>query len=103
MTRNEVAIEFRSNDREYFDWIENHPSGFVVNTLRSSPSSYLTLHRATCRKIVGYNKMARPGGYTERDYVKVCGPSVDVLRRWAETIGSPAGRFKVHCSLCGPL
>lgn len=72
---------FYGEEAAYLDWIDRHPSGYVVNTERTPRPSYLQLHVATCGHI---SKPREPGAYTERQYVKFCSTSRHALEEWAE-------------------
>jgi hypothetical protein len=87
------AIEFSDKDEPYQDWLESHPEGFVLTMLRSKPPDKMYLHRATCPKIENYNQMARPGGFTKRDYIKICAFSLGSMREWVGVNGRPDGSF----------
>ena len=63
-------------------------------------SFYMVLHRATCLKVSDYNDMAKPGGFTERSYIKVCATDVEDLRVWTTRNGRPDGSFSKECSFC---
>jgi hypothetical protein len=96
------AVEFLESDATYQDWLANHPEGFVLTMLRSRPPDKMYLHRASCYKIRVYNRMARPGGFTERDYIKICATGVEILRDWVRANGRPNGTFSGECSSCKP-
>ena len=96
-----AVVEFRDDDAAYLDWIEANPHGFVVNTPRAMPASYMTLHRATCRSISVRRPKAGAGGFTERQYVKICALEIDDLRAWAVRHGRPDRTFTGACS-CQP-
>jgi hypothetical protein len=94
---------FDSDDSVYLAWLTAHPDGFVINTRRRSDPEYIVLHRATCRTISRPTAITRPGGFTERSYIKICAGSVEELRRWARGSGRPDGSFSKACGLCRPL
>jgi hypothetical protein len=95
------AIEFSEKDQPYQDWLANHPEGFVLTMLRSKPPDKMYLHRATCYKVKNYNRMTRPGGFTERDYIKICAISIGKLRDWVRDNGRPDGSFTSDfCPTC---
>ena len=100
MTSNSEVIVFDRDDQLYQDWAEDHPNGFVVNTRRGIDPSYLILHRSNCRFIRQHNRIAKPGGFTERNYIKACAEDIDSLSRWAEQHGGPSGGFTKRCSFC---
>lgn len=92
---------FDNHERKYQAWLRSHLGGYVLNTRRKPDPEYMVLHRAHCRTISQYHAMARPGGYTERDYIKVCADSEVELRAWAKANGRRDGSFSKECSLCG--
>lgn len=102
MQRAEIA-EFDDDEAGYLDWLSRNPQGFVINTPRGRPTNYMVLHRATCRSISQYNRMARPGGFTERDYIKICAPDVAGLQDWTRQHGRSDGSFSQVCQLCKPI
>ena len=85
--------EFMLDEDGYARWLAAHPRGFVVNTGRAKPAGYRVLHRASCWTIRPGRKGAAPGAFTERDYIKVCAPELDALRR-------AVGPFSGRCSVC---
>ncbi len=67
-----MAVEYNNGDGPYLAWLQANPTGYVLNTERSHPPDYMVLHRANCPSISVLVPPARPDGFTERDYVKVC-------------------------------
>jgi hypothetical protein len=94
---------FESNDQAYLTWREQHTDGFVINTSRSKDADYMVLHRASCYSISTYTKMAHPGGFTERDYIKICSTNIESLRTWVREHGRPDGSFSRECTKCQPI
>src|SRR5688572_27381342 len=75
--------EFTDSDDAYQRWASTHPKGFVINTTRSKLPSYMHLHKVTCRHVRVRTSNQVPGGFTERQYIKICGETKDELREWA--------------------
>jgi hypothetical protein len=48
-----VMQRFVDDDRGYLDWLDHHPDGFVINTVRTPSAAYLMLHRSGCGTITG--------------------------------------------------
>lgn len=94
------ATEFNGDDQAYLAWLDKNPRGFVLNTPRSKPVNNMVLHRANCKTIS--TRKVRPGGFTERDYIKICAEDVECLRRWVRRHGRADGSFSIECSLCNP-
>jgi len=96
-------IEFLDDDESYLRWLASHQDGLVVNTTRSRSPSYMVLHRASCPYITAYmGRASRPGGFTERGYIKVCAVDVPSLRAWARQHGRLDGSFSSECPRCEP-
>jgi len=95
-------VEFSENEKEFQAWLAQNPDGFVINTRRNRPPSYMVLHRATCSKIWEYNRMARPGGFTERNHIKICSSTKRNLSDWVKLNGRSDGSFSKRCSFCKP-
>ncbi len=70
--KNDNISEFVDNDIHYLRWLKNHSEGYVINTTRSKSSSYMVLHRSICPLISEFSKRRKVGGFTERDYIKIC-------------------------------
>jgi hypothetical protein len=94
---------FDGHDKLYKAWLQDHPAAYVLNRRRGNSDNYLVLHRASCGKIGNYTQMARPGGFTERSYIKICSDSLDALHVYARGKGGrPDGSFSSKCRLCSP-
>jgi hypothetical protein len=93
---------FDGGDTQYQSWLREHYDGFVLNRRRGKSDSYLVLHRASCPMISTYNDMAKPGGFTERNYIKVCSTKTEPLKEYARSIGRSDGSFSGMCSRCNP-
>lgn len=94
---------FDDGDGPYLAWLLAHPGGYLLNRRRGKSDGYLVLHRASCRRMRTYTQMARPGGFTERDYIKVCSESLAKLQAYARGPGGrPDGSFSAKCRACCP-
>lgn len=96
------AVEFTGDDAAYLKWLDEHPSGFVINTRRHRSPQYMVLHKATCG-IIKSTRGIPDGGYTTRGYVKVCSTNLDALKAWVRRHGRPDGSFSKACDACKPL
>jgi hypothetical protein len=94
----EEAIEIIGDDETYFRWLAEHSEGYIVNTTRNKSPDYMILHRAFCQSISEYSSVAKPGGFTERDYIKVCSDQIEGLKDWVRQHGRPNGTFSSECS-----
>lgn len=95
-------LNFIDDDAGFLEWTALHPNGFVLNLRRQdeSDSSYVVLHRASCKSITRPRRVE--GAYTSRAYRKVCAETVSELRQVAMLEGRRDGSFSVACSLCRP-
>ena len=97
MSVSEVT-EFVNDDQGYLEWINQNPSGYVLNTTQYKAPTYMILHRAACRHISERKRSAPPGAFTERAFVKICAADVARLRVWASNHGRNDGSFtSEHC------
>jgi hypothetical protein len=92
-------FEIIDDDKAYLAWTAENPGAFVINKWKGKSAKYLVLHRAKCPSITSHTKMARPGGFTERHYSKVCGMTVTALVQWLELRQL---RITCECSKCRP-
>ena len=85
-------ILFEDDEEAYRQWVETHPSGFVVNSYRNPTADYLVLHRATCKSI----SSEKISNYTTTGYIKTCSDDLRELRQWAAIL---QGQLKEthHC------
>ena len=91
---------FDGDDAAYQAWLAAHPHGYVLNVRRSLVPGYMVLHRADCHSIGKYHERSKPGGFTERGYLKVCADELVDLRAWVRRHGRPDGSFSKQCSRC---
>lgn len=94
-------MDFDGNDAAYHAWLAANPRGYVINTRRTQPPSYMVLHRANCPRIRRDSDVARKGGFTERSYIKICATEIAILREWVRRHGRTDGSFSNECSSCG--
>lgn len=97
-----ALIVFEREDTPYLQWIDDNPNGYVVNTGRGRNSSYFTLHRSSCRTISRYIKGQYEGGYTARDYIKVCSNDAQEILYWASMNRPKVSGFNSLCKKCKP-
>lgn len=71
---------FVRDDKSYLDWLETHPSGFVLNTNINVKPDYMILHRSPCRSI---NRQLRPGSQWTTPYAKTCSDAREEIEAWA--------------------
>lgn len=92
-------VFFDGDDAGYLDWVARNRNGYVVNVRRRLTSDYVVLHRATCGSISALHEV---GAYTERGYLKLCGPTMADIVEAPTWCGRRRGCFTKRCSLCEP-
>ena len=92
-------IHFDGDDAAYMDWLAHNPNGYVVNVRRRLSDDYVVLHRATCGHI---SAPREAGAYTERGYLKLCGPTLPDVQQAPVWCGLVSGSFTKRCAHCGP-
>jgi len=95
MTKQNAFTQFVNDENGYLRWLAQTPDGFVVNSNRVPVSSYLILHRASCKWI---NTSARTN-WTTTGYIKTCSNDLISLTEWAER--EVGGSLK-PCKSCQP-
>lgn len=99
-----TATLFDGDDAAYLRWLAEHADGFVVNLRRRFDSEYVVLHRARCPSVNRYRGIDKnPGGFTERNYLKLCATSVPALDGGLRRLFGEAAAFSSACSMCKPL
>ena len=54
----------------------------------------MVLHKSSCKTIQHYPEMHKnPGGFTERNYIKVCAIEIRDLSNWTRLNGRKNGDF----------
>jgi hypothetical protein len=86
-------IFFVNEDDEYLRWIDQNPTGWVVNARRRPDPSYLILHRSTCAHI----STEKRDKWTTGQYIKVCSLRREELGRWS---AREIGGVLRHCGCC---
>jgi len=77
------ATVFRDDDSGFFEWLDENPGGYFINSERNPRPTYLVLHRPSCPHFKGSPKLK-----WTKDYVKVCSSDRVELEEWAsETVG----------------
>lgn len=94
------VIEFIDNEAGYLTWVKGHSSGYVLNTERSKNWNYMVLHGAWCELVREHKGSGKPGGFTERDYIKICALNVESLRNWVRQHGRSDGTFSSEECYC---
>jgi hypothetical protein len=73
------VVIFRDDDKGFFAWLDEQPSGFFINTERKLNPHYLVLHMSNC-----HHFDRDPSLEWTKGYVKVCSERRDQLEGWAK-------------------
>ncbi len=93
-------LVFNNDEKKYLDWIQKNPRGYVLNVRKKPDAEYVVLHRASCGLITSDKR--EYGGYTMRNFRKICCTNIDDLRIVAKHEGRKDGTFSKRCKLCKP-
>lgn len=88
---------FIKDEKVYLEWLDKHPNGYVINIYSNKSPNYSVLHKATCYTIKSKN-MGRPGGFTERQYAKICGKTEKEAEE--SLFKEIKTKIKKRCSVC---
>ena len=94
------GLQRETDEPLYLQWLNEHPTGYVLNSLRKINLDYLPLHRASCRAISHYKKSARQHSFTGKAYLKICAENKRDLLNWIREHGGED--FSDYCSKCKP-
>jgi hypothetical protein len=95
---NDNVKKFEPDDEKYLAWINDHPDGFILTSSKSLYPPHTVIHRASCDKIKTLKGNAKPGGFTERNYIKVYATSEIILENWVSKMRIDG--FSRKCSTC---
>lgn len=88
-----AAQEFSGDEQHYLEWLRSNSDGRVINTTKRKNPDYMVLHYAWCKTVSQLGKKAAPGGFTEREYIKICASDRASLQAWVRDHGRPDGTF----------
>ena len=95
----DAAIKlFEPDDIKYLEWVNKHPEGYILTSSKSLYPDFTVIHKATCDKIKTIKPPAKPGGFTERGYIKVFSTNTSSLENWVRQ--KRVGGSSRNCSLC---
>lgn len=88
----QTIIVYKDDDQGFFDWLDYHPDGYLINCERSPKPNYLVLHRPSCPHFD-----RAPSIHWTKDYIKICSARRDDLEEWA--VGTVGGDVTL-CKTC---
>jgi 5-methylcytosine-specific restriction endonuclease McrA len=94
------GFQRETDEKNYLHWLQQHPTGYVLNSYRKIDCDYLPLHRATCKTISQYKNRARGNAFTGKRYIKICAESKHELLNWIKQQGG--SDFSDYCAKCKP-
>jgi hypothetical protein len=77
-THPQTITVFRDDDAGFFDWLEENPEGYFINSERNPKPTFLVLHQARCSHID-----RSPSLDWTKEYVKICSARRSDLEEWA--------------------
>lgn len=86
-----------SSDDEYLKWVKANPKGYLINTRKNEPVNYRVLHRASCGCINKIRSNAKRGGFTQRNYIKICAKERTGLISWGNSRKLQGSYFSKEC------
>ena len=95
-----MLIKPRS-DHKLASWLDEHPTGFVLNTTRTVNARFMVLHRATCAMVMP-KRGIRSESATQGQYRKICADQLSDLQHWVTEKGRAYGSFSKRCGRCNP-
>ncbi len=87
-----TAFHIVKKDQIFLDWLQQYPSGYVLNTELKPNPNYMMLHTADCD--AWSKSYASENPFTGEKYSKVVAESISELREWMKKNGRPDGDFK---------
>jgi len=94
---------FDSGDAPFFDWMNENPSGYVLNVRRSKAPSYpIFFHKSNCKHIGGPIDGNESDPYTSKNYIKVCSNDYEELFNWIKLNRNDSIENTVNCKDCEP-
>jgi hypothetical protein len=97
-SKDSELFKFEPDDKKYLAWISTHPDGYILTSSKSLYPPHTVIHRASCKKITTLQGNAKPGGFTERNYIKVYSTDINGLKRWVRQ-NRTDGTAR-ECSIC---
>lgn len=87
-------LTFDNDESGYLQWVNDNPSGFVINTPKRPGDFPDMLHRANCKSISTDQRT----NYTTTAFKKICSIDRQELAEWG---ARHSGDFH-HCKICSP-
>ncbi|MGH3071404.1 MAG: HTH domain-containing protein [Gaiellaceae bacterium] len=89
---NRDVVVYRDDDAGFFDWLDQHPSGYFINTDRTPNPNYLVLHHSGCPHID-----RSPSVKWTKAYIKICSTSRAELEGWSTEVVGGEPTLCRHC------
>lgn len=97
------AFIFDYGDEPYFNWMDENPDGYVLNTHKRVKTPYFVLHKSNCSHITKYASFDDKA-YTMRDFIKVASNDVyEIIQYCRENKNDFEERKIWLCKTCQPV
>ncbi len=73
------VLRFDHDEDGYFQWMVDHPTGYVLNTKRDENATSAMLHRSGCAHIRVIRNQDAAGAFTHRGGIKFCSMDIRTL------------------------
>jgi hypothetical protein len=98
-----AVLRFDNDDAAYLLWLDHNPNGYVINTKRIIGRGTAMLHTARCTHIRAVRNSDVAGGFTQREWIKICANDSAVLIQHYATVSSAPMVTLVRCRSCTPV
>ncbi len=96
-----MEIIFNNGDNEYFEWMNENPNGFILNTAKGKDDKFFMLHKSQCTHITPYPSLDDKA-YTTKKLIKVGSNNVyDLIQYCQKNKNKFQGEVSI-CSSCKP-
>jgi len=92
---------FNKGDKEYFDWMDNNPDGYILNTTKGKDTSYFVLHKSNCTHITKYDSLDDKA-YTMRSYIKIASNDANEIIAYCYKHKAKFTGYVKICKTCNP-
>lgn len=94
---------FQDDDKGFRRWMEDHPTGFVLNLRRKRSHPVSIMHRAGCAHIQGVRNRVGGAGLTGGHSMKACSEQVDDLLQFVAQERNGSRILVKRCKSCDPI
>jgi len=92
---------FNKGDKEYFDWMNKNPDGYILNTTKGKDTSYFVLHKSNCTHITKYEGFDDKA-FTMRAYIKLGSNDANEIISYCNKHKAKFTGYVKICKTCNP-